>query len=371
MFTKIIVLLSLQRTVIAEEKPFLDLKKVIRGALDVVAAVPTSPTANYDASDVSQTTVPGAIQGIDPVFREKLSKLFHIPPDLFHRLAAQAGFIDYEPTTAKPFSPYRYYQPFGPLPQNGQPKMIIYGGQLYMATPLQSETHAQKVTANVRMAVPNRSKAIDQNRRSAKRTDRSNEEANDEMHYRHFYPQKMTSAGNDDVVQVQRAQLQQTFKQYDEGEEADNSATDREGIEEAEEQTMRSVKEIVKFLPATATAILSREMVGKDDSIKFAVENEKMKRILALRRKMANDRKKFAERKRLLSSMKRSAKKDSDMNEEIFRRHCYKIRSLARQFGSADVKQYVVSNCALIESYYPEFKCEKAEVAVEKCKRLF
>lgn len=47
------------------------------------------------------------------------------------------------------------------------------------------------------------------------------------------------------------------------------------------------------------------------------IENEKMKRILALRRKMANDRKKFAERKRLLSSMKRNVKRENDMNEEV------------------------------------------------------
>lgn len=77
-----------------------------QGALDVVAAVPTSASSNYDFGDASQLTAPDGIQGIDPIIRERLSRLFHIPPDFVHRLAAQAGFIDYEPTTARPFLRY-------------------------------------------------------------------------------------------------------------------------------------------------------------------------------------------------------------------------------------------------------------------------
>ncbi|VDM93366.1 unnamed protein product, partial [Onchocerca ochengi] len=107
MFTKIIILLLLHIIVLAEEQPFLDLKKVIRGALDVVAAVPTSTVPiNYNLGNPSQVITSNGIQGIDPIIRERFSRLFHIPPDFVHRLAAQAGFIDYEPTTAKPFSNY-------------------------------------------------------------------------------------------------------------------------------------------------------------------------------------------------------------------------------------------------------------------------
>lgn len=41
--------------------------------------------------------------GIDPKVQEKLSRIFHIPRDFIHRLAAQTGYIDYDPaTTARP-----------------------------------------------------------------------------------------------------------------------------------------------------------------------------------------------------------------------------------------------------------------------------
>ncbi|KAL3981581.1 hypothetical protein ACH3XW_43665 [Acanthocheilonema viteae] len=525
MHAKIIILLSLQVTVLAEEKPFLDLKKVIRGALDVVAAVPTSPSANYDLGDASQVTTSSGIQGIDPIIRERLSRLFHIPPDFVHRLAAQAGFIDYDPTTTKPFPNYwlkpkshvshvnteystgsafiqeepaiafnsandlsaivsqqgnfinssqiitnhtvseqqaailqseqqavifqpvikdghLYYQPFGVLPQGGQPKMIIYGGRLYIATPLPSETHAQEVIlGDDDMVMQNSSEMTDKNRKDDKMLDVSNE-PNEETHYRRIYAQHMKAAED---AQIQTAKLRQVivpnassieileieskartsspyrkmynkelesydalpqfdsqnkpeeinanltqedmiendqhevinfqmttsmtpynqnFKQY---EEIDNIATDRGIIEESDEQTMTSTQQTDKFL----TEKLSQESNEKDGNTEFMNEDQKMKRILALRRKMAADRKKFAERKRLLSSMKRKVNKEEDTKREIFRRDCYNIRSLAQQFGFTDLKQYVISNCAFIENYYPEFKCEEAEVSVNKCEQLF
>ncbi|VBB34142.1 unnamed protein product [Acanthocheilonema viteae] len=482
MHAKIIILLSLQVTVLAEEKPFLDLKKVIRGALDVVAAVPTSPSANYDLGDASQVTTSSGIQGIDPIIRERLSRLFHIPPDFVHRLAAQAGFIDYDPTTTKPFPNYcnfinssqiitnhtvseqqaailqseqqavifqpvikdghLYYQPFGVLPQGGQPKMIIYGGRLYIATPLPSEIHAQEVIlGDDDMVMQNSSEMTDKNRKDDKMLDVSNE-PNEETHYRRIYAQHMKAAED---AQIQTAKLRQVivpnassieileieskartsspyrkmynkelesydalpqfdsqnkpeeinanltqedmiendqhevinfqmttsmtpynqnFKQY---EEIDNIATDRGIIEESDEQTMTSTQQTDKFL----TEKLSQESNEKDGNTEFMNEDQKMKRILALRRKMAADRKKFAERKRLLSSMKRKVNKEEDTKREIFRRDCYNIRSLAQQFGFTDLKQYVISNCAFIENYYPEFKCEEAEVSVNKCEQLF
>uniref|UniRef100_A0A0R3S6C1 BZIP domain-containing protein n=1 Tax=Elaeophora elaphi TaxID=1147741 RepID=A0A0R3S6C1_9BILA len=566
MLAKIIILISLlQITVLAEEKPFLDLKKVIRGALDVVAAVPTSPTANYDFGDASKLTAPNGIQGIDPVFSEKLSRLFHIPPDFVHRLAAQAGFIDYEPTTAKPFSNYwfkskphvpyvspeystgsafiqedpliasnsandlsaiapqqgqqasilqsqqqaiifqpvikdghLYYQPFGVLPQGGQPKMIIYGGRLYMATPLQSGTHSQvslhrtiyfpifflskvnifyfhhntinikEVTEGDGTAMQNSREMSDKNKKDEKASNVSNE-SNEEMHYHRIYAQHMKAVED---AQIQANKLQQVIapdtssikilgieskartsspyrkvykKEYEiydaphqfnlkekpeevntnltqgnmsengkpkvmnievttsvvphkqpvetvkdfateteisnspfyqlsfnesfkQSEKTDNIATDRIVIEENEEQTVitTSTQQTAKFLTET----LSPEKISFNENTEFMGKNQKMHRILALRRKMAADRKKFAERKRLLSSMKRKVNKEEDMDREIFRRHCSNIRSLAQQFGFNSVKQYVMSNCVFIENYYPEFKCEEAEDSVEKCERL-
>uniref|UniRef100_A0AAF5Q5A8 aECM cysteine-cradle domain-containing protein n=1 Tax=Wuchereria bancrofti TaxID=6293 RepID=A0AAF5Q5A8_WUCBA len=530
MFAKIIILLLLHIiAVFAEEKPFLDLKKVIRGALDVVAAVPTSPTTNYDFGNASQLTAPNGIQGIDPIIRERLSRLFHIPPDFVHRLAAQAGFIDYEPTTAKPFLNYwfkpkpnvphvnpeystssafiqedpsvasnsanndlsinvqqkgsvntsqtlpnytiteqqaailqseqqavifqpvikdghLYYQPFGVLPQVGQPKMIIYGGRLYMATPLQSETHAQ-VAATGDMIAQNSSDMTDEKDNDHKVSDISNEE----MHYRRIYAQHMKAAED---AQVQADKLQKVivpdassieivgieskprtsssyrkvhkkkleshnmlhqfnlqkkpqeansklaredqagsnqkheminsrmaiqrissfnqpaetatdftdknFKQFD---NADNPTTDAA----IEEQTTISNEQTDKLL----TGILSQEKIDKYENNEFMNKNQSMQQILALRRRMATDRKKFAERKRLLSSMKQKVIKDEDMNREIFRRHCYNIRSLAQQFGFTNIKQYVISNCIFIENYYPEFNCREAEASISKCEKLF
>ncbi|VDO36902.1 unnamed protein product [Brugia timori] len=433
MFAKIILLLLLHIiTVFAEEKPFLDLKKVIRGALDVVAAVPTSPTTNYDFGNASQLTAPNGIQGIDPIIRERLSRLFHIPPDFVHRLAAQAGFIDYEPTTAKPFLNYwfkskpnvphvsleystssafiqedpsvasnsanndlsinvrqqgrsvnasqtianytiteqqaailqseqqavifqpvikdghLYYQPFGVLPQIGQPKMIIYGGRLYMATPLQSETHAQEVTTGG-MIAQNSSDVIDEKDNDHKISDIPNE-SNEEMHYRRIYAQHMKAAED---AQVQADKLQKVvvpdaslieilgieskprtsssyrkvhkkkleshnalhqfnlqkkpnFKQFD---NADNSATDAA----IEEQTTTSNEQTDKLL----TGIISHEKTDKYENNEFMNKNQSMQRILTLRHRMATDRKKFAERKRLLSSMKQKVIKEEDMNREV------------------------------------------------------
>ncbi|KAK6109770.1 hypothetical protein QQG55_37290 [Brugia pahangi] len=534
MFAKIILLLLPHIiTVFAEEKPFLDLKKVIRGALDVVAAVPTSPTTNYDFGNASQLTAPNGIQGIDPIIRERLSRLFHIPPDFVHRLAAQAGFIDYEPTTAKPFLNYwfkpkpnvphvsleystssafiqedpsvasnsanndlsinvqqqgrsvnapqtianytiteqqaailqseqqavifqpvikdghLYYQPFGVLPQVGQPKMIIYGGQLYMATPLQSETYAQEVTTGG-MIAQNSSDVIDDKDNDHKISDIPNE-SNEEMHYRRIYAQHMKAAED---AQVQADKLQKVvvpdassieilgieskprtsssyrkvhkkkleshntlhqfnlqkkphevnsklaredqigsdqkhevinsrttaqrissfnqpaetaadftnknFKQFD---NADNSATDAA----IEEQTTTSNEQTDNLL----TGITSHEKIDKYEKNEFMNKSQSMQRILTLRHRMATDRKKFAERKRLLSSMKQKVIKDEDMNREIFRRHCYNIRSLAQQFGFTDIKQYVISNCIFIENYYPEFNCREAGASINKCEKLF
>lgn len=79
---------------------------IFQGALDVVAAVPTSTPATYSLTGPSQLAASNGMPGIDPVVREKLSRLFHIPPDFVHRLAAQTGYIDYEPTTAKPSPDY-------------------------------------------------------------------------------------------------------------------------------------------------------------------------------------------------------------------------------------------------------------------------
>lgn len=64
----------------------------------------------------------------------------------------------------------------------------------------------KEITANGRIAVPNTSKVIEQNRRSAKVSEISNE-ANDEMHYRHIYRQQMNAANDDE--QMQRAKLEQ------------------------------------------------------------------------------------------------------------------------------------------------------------------
>ncbi|VDN91008.1 unnamed protein product [Brugia pahangi] len=490
MFAKIILLLLPHIiTVFAEEKPFLDLKKVIRGALDVVAAVPTSPTTNYDFGNASQLTAPNGIQGIDPIIRERLSRLFHIPPDFVHRLAAQAGFIDYEPTTAKPFLNYcrsvnapqtianytiteqqaailqseqqavifqpvikdghLYYQPFGVLPQVGQPKMIIYGGQLYMATPLQSETYAQEVTTGG-MIAQNSSDVIDDKDNDHKISDIPNE-SNEEMHYRRIYAQHMKAAedaqvqadklqkvvvpdassieilgieskprtsssyrkvhkkkleshntlhqfnlqkkphevnsnlaredqiGNDQKHEVINSRTtaqrissfnqpaetaadftNKNFKQFD---NADNSATDAA----IEEQTTTSNEQTDNLL----TGITSHEKIDKYEKNEFMNKSQSMQRILTLRHRMATDRKKFAERKRLLSSMKQKVIKDEDMNREIFRRHCYNIRSLAQQFGFTDIKQYVISNCIFIENYYPEFNCREAGASINKCEKLF
>ncbi|EFO17233.1 hypothetical protein LOAG_11267 [Loa loa] len=537
MLAKIIVLLLLHIAIgHGEEKPFLDLKKVIRGALDVVAAVPTSPSANYDFGDVSKSNAPNGIHGIDPIIRERLSRIFHIPPDFVHRLAAQVGFIDYEPTTVKPFPNYRfkpkshtshgnqeyntgsafiqedpttifntandlssiiqqqgnfvntsqiitnhaiteqqadilqseqaiifqpvikdghlYYQPFGVLPQGGQPKMIIYGGRLYMATPLQNEKHAQERTMGD-MIGQYSSDVIDKKENDHKLSN----EPNEEMHYRHIYAQHMKAAED---AKIQAAKLQQVIapdasstgilgieskartsspyrkgykkelERYDklhqfnlqkkpqevnanfaqenmagkgqkravtnfrvttpitssfnqladeiensdspsyqpsfnqnfkQSEEIDNIATDSA----IEEQTTTTIRQSDKH----QNGIFSPKKVKENENTEFMSTNQSMRRILALRRKMAADRKRFAERKRLLSSMKRKINKDDDMNKEIFRRHCYNIRSLAQQFGFMDIKQYVLSNCMFIENNYPEFKCDEADVSVDECERLF
>uniref|UniRef100_A0A915Q1M4 aECM cysteine-cradle domain-containing protein n=1 Tax=Setaria digitata TaxID=48799 RepID=A0A915Q1M4_9BILA len=499
MFARITVLLSLHITAFAEEKPFLDLKKVIRGALDVVAAVPTSAPVNYNFGDASKLAASNGIQGIDPTFREKLSKLFHIPPDFVHRLAAQAGFIDYEPTTMKPnycnfvnssqiipnhiipeqpitvtqteqqaiiFQPvikdgHLYYQPFGVLPQGGQPKMIIYGGRIYMATPLQSDTHAQQVTMSDSMLKQNSSEIYRKNENN-KITNGTNG-ANGQMHYRRTNGEYMKTAQD---VQIQTAKFQQVtqpdaspieilgieskattsspyhqvykkeLENYDPlkqfnlqnkpqevnknlahedivgynkerevfnfqmttlvtpysqpvekanvADKAENSnlvihklpfnqnykqheRIDKLSTHKGNENQMANSQQIEKFI----SELPSREMIVKKENVEFMGKSQQpMQRILELRRRMAADRKKFAERKRLLTSMKRKViKNDADGN--IFRRHCYNIRSLAQQFGFSDIKQYVKSNCAFVENYYPEFKCGEGEASTDKCARLF
>ncbi|KAM3726681.1 Transcription factor [Dirofilaria immitis] len=483
MFAKITALLTLYMAVVAEEKSFLNLKKVIRGALDVVAAVPTSAPVNYNFANPSQVTAPNSIQGIDPIIRERLSRLFHIPPDFVHRLAAQAGFIDYEPTTPKPYRNYwlkpkpyvpqanpeyttgsafiqenpsiasnsandlaeivqqqsnfsnsshiiinhtiseqqaailqseqqavifqpvikdghLYYQPFSILPQGSQPKMIIYDGRLYMATPFLSEIPAQQVIMGDTVT-QNSSEVTDKKENDNQVSDIPNQR-NEEIHYHRIYEKHIKAAEdeqarttklqqiivpdaslieihgveskakisspyrkvykeelenydiphqfnlkkrlqkiNDNLAQKEREainfqmtksvtshdrpvetaanfagktnnsnleshqlSLNEDFKNY---ERIDNKSIDRA----AKEQTTTSTQQTDKFIIGT----FSREKVEEDENSKFADATQSMRRILALRRKMAADRKKFARRKRLLLSMKRKVNKEDSERE--------------------------------------------------------
>ncbi|OZC10428.1 hypothetical protein X798_02471 [Onchocerca flexuosa] len=530
MSTKIIIFLFLHIIVLAEEQPFLDLKKVIRGALDVVAAVPTSTIPiNYNLGNPSQVTTSNGIQGIDPIIRERFSRLFHIPPDFVHRLAAQAGFIDYEPTTAKPFSNHwskfkphesqvnqeyttsafiqedpsvtsntandfsgiiqekrqvareqnnfllsfclstyifhsgnlfpilcyfsywKYYQPFGDIPEGSQPKMIIYGGRLYIATPLLSEKHVQQVTVNS-MVTQNPSEIADKKEEDNQPI---THEPNEGMHYHRIYEKHIKAAGDE---QAQTAKFQQVIvpdalpieilgieskakayspyrkvykKELENYDALHQFILEKQpheiGANLAKDDSTRNglERKVISFQPTTsvpsynqpaklaanfagktensnlpsyqlslnkklkqydgidnmtfdrlikkqmmtstqqanelAAGTLSQKKIEKNENAEFTSEKQSMRRILALRSKMAADRRKFAERKQLLLSMKR----------KIFRRHCYNIRSLAQQFGFTDIKQYVLSNCIFIENYYPEFKCREADVSIHKCLRLF
>ncbi|MCP9266220.1 hypothetical protein DINM_021729 [Dirofilaria immitis] len=420
MFAKITALLTLYMAV---------------GALDVVAAVPTSAPVNYNFANPSQVTAPNSIQGIDPIIRERLSRLFHIPPDFVHRLAAQAGFIDYEPTTPKPYRNYwlkpkpyvpqanpeyttgsafiqenpsiasnsandlaeivqqqrqqaailqseqqavifqpvikdghLYYQPFSILPQGSQPKMIIYDGRLYMATPFLSEIPAQQVimgdtvTQNSsEIIVPDaslieihgvESKAkISSPYRKVYKEELENYDIPHQFNLKSDWFQKI----NDNLAQKEREAI--NFQMT-------KSVTSHD----------RPVETAANFAGKTNNSNLeshqlSLNEVEEDENSKFADATQSMRRILALRRKMAADRKKFARRKRLLLSMKRKVNKE-DSEREISRHRCYNIRSLARQFGFTDIKQYVLSNCKFIENYYPEFKCENAEISTDKCLKL-
>ncbi|KHN74780.1 hypothetical protein Tcan_14132 [Toxocara canis] len=122
----------------AQEHPFFDVKKVIRGALDMVASVPTS-TPQAILIDV------GANRRQQPILseeaRKQLSRLFHFPADFMHRLAAQSGYIDYDPpTTNRPWIntfPPHYYQPLVlSADQLSQaPQIIQHGAQTYVAVP--------------------------------------------------------------------------------------------------------------------------------------------------------------------------------------------------------------------------------------------
>ncbi|VDO33169.1 unnamed protein product [Onchocerca flexuosa] len=529
------------------------------GALDVVAAVPTSTIPiNYNLGNPSQVTTSNGIQGIDPIIRERFSRLFHIPPDFVHRLAAQAGFIDYEPTTAKPFSnhwskfkPHEsqvnqeyttsafiqedpsvtsntandfsgiiqekrqgmnigysnfpnssqiiinhtlsekqaailqseqqavifqpvikdghlYYQPFGDIPEGSQPKMIIYGGRLYIATPLLSEKHVQQVTVNS-MVTQNPSEIADKKEEDNQPI---THEPNEGMHYHRIYEKHIKAAGDE---QAQTAKFQQVIvpdalpieilgieskakayspyrkvykKELENYDALHQFILEKQpheiGANLAKDDSTRNglERKVISFQPTTsvpsynqpaklaanfagktensnlpsyqlslnkklkqydgidnmtfdrlikkqmmtstqqadelAAGTLSQKKVSfsniylieKNENAEFTSEKQSMRRILALRSKMAADRRKFAERKQLLLSMKRKVNQE-DTDREIFRRHCYNIRSLAQQFGFTDIKQYVLSNCIFIENYYPEFKCREADVSIHKCLRLF
>ncbi|VDK46634.1 unnamed protein product [Anisakis simplex] len=88
----------------AHEHSFIDVKKVIRDALDVVASMPTNTPQS--SNDVAQQQPPQSLLADEA--RRQLSRIFHVPSDFVHRLAAQSGYLDYDPssttsTTMKPW----------------------------------------------------------------------------------------------------------------------------------------------------------------------------------------------------------------------------------------------------------------------------
>uniref|UniRef100_A0A914ZNS7 aECM cysteine-cradle domain-containing protein n=2 Tax=Parascaris univalens TaxID=6257 RepID=A0A914ZNS7_PARUN len=100
------------------------------------------------------------------------------------------------------------------------------------------------------------------------------------------------------------------------------------------------------------------------------------RRVEILRKKMAEDRKWFSARKRLLSSLKHNASK-TDVHEkaraafQLTRQHCLNIRSFARQFGILNVRKFAIGNCVFIEHHYPELKCDQIGRYVDLCYELF
>uniref|UniRef100_A0A9J2PTD8 CUT domain-containing protein n=1 Tax=Ascaris lumbricoides TaxID=6252 RepID=A0A9J2PTD8_ASCLU len=90
-----VLLVTLVASVTAQKHPFIDVKKVIRDALDMVASMPTSTPQSllFDRGVNKQQSI------LPEAARKQLSKLFHVPADFLHRLAAENGYIDYDPYT--------------------------------------------------------------------------------------------------------------------------------------------------------------------------------------------------------------------------------------------------------------------------------
>ncbi|VDN55911.1 unnamed protein product [Dracunculus medinensis] len=65
----------------------------VQGALDVLTSVPDKTSDKVTINTVAPLLPPAARQ---------LSRIFHIPHDFMHRLAAQSGYIDYNPNTTPP-----------------------------------------------------------------------------------------------------------------------------------------------------------------------------------------------------------------------------------------------------------------------------
>uniref|UniRef100_A0A183DHW3 PE-PPE domain-containing protein n=1 Tax=Gongylonema pulchrum TaxID=637853 RepID=A0A183DHW3_9BILA len=72
--------------------------------LDVMAAMPSSKLAANGHGGLSQVAAPYDVPGTD-IVDQNFTRLFHIPPDFIHQLAAQTGYVNYEPTTST-LSPY-------------------------------------------------------------------------------------------------------------------------------------------------------------------------------------------------------------------------------------------------------------------------
>ncbi|VDM38494.1 unnamed protein product [Toxocara canis] len=110
------------------------------------------------------------------------------------------------------------------------------------------------------------------------------------------------------------------------------------------------------------------------------------RRVETLRKKMADDRKRFGARKLLLSSLKHKTSKADDHKQavvffsgtfstsatfQLTRQHCLNIRSFARQFGILNIRKFATTNCVFIENYYPHLKCAQIEQYMNQCYELF
>ncbi|VDN06705.1 unnamed protein product [Thelazia callipaeda] len=274
MSTKLILVFVLQITAFAEEKPFLDFRKVIRGALDVIAAVPSTSSVNHSEDNLEVRNSIHKIVSVD-------AEMFN-DSDIFQQFAAQTDFISHQ--SMQPLYS-RFWMDTSPRAANIDPD---YNAAFVQALFTKLTSHISGFRNGLdhidcSLALP--SKGF----------------ANQGVREQNLLP-KM-----DQQPSIQTEQQAQIFQPIIRSGDLYYQPT---GVSsETLQPKIISYRGQLYMMVSNQDKIQS-EIQDKNESMEVKNKNHQMRKILTLRRKMAADRKKFADRKRLLSSMKRRVHKE-------------------------------------------------------------